>query len=157
MKVQTVIFQVSKILMLNPALQWSNTRNLQMNTIVIILEWHCQFIFQKSTFEDRYFLSMLLEPRSLVLVCDDMYKVHLHGISERKMDTVTDTVGNIDVCNMADIGDTLHRETRISLTIRYVPKILKNKLFFGKTKRWQRCCCALCNKAVQCISILYAV
>ncbi|KAL5008232.1 hypothetical protein ScPMuIL_013813 [Solemya velum] len=87
---------------------------------------------KKSTIEDRYLLSMLLEPRSLVLVCDEMYKVHLHGISEKNSDIVTDKVANIDVCEMANLGDTLHRETRISLTIRYVPKILKNKLFFGK-------------------------
>ncbi|XP_067681827.1 alpha-ketoglutarate-dependent dioxygenase alkB homolog 6-like isoform X3 [Haliotis asinina] len=89
--------------------------------------------FQASLcFKDRYFQSMLLEPRSLVLVMGDMYKVHLHGIAETTVDSITDQVANIDMCSIAKCGDTLQRGTRVSLTIRVVPKILKSKLFFGK-------------------------
>ncbi|KAJ8308769.1 hypothetical protein KUTeg_013643, partial [Tegillarca granosa] len=69
---------------------------------------------EKSTsFDDRYFSSLLLEPRSLVLLCDDMYKVHLHGISERKEDVISDKVANLDMCKTkVKIGDTLRRTTR---------------------------------------------
>ncbi|XP_064600188.1 alpha-ketoglutarate-dependent dioxygenase alkB homolog 6-like [Liolophura sinensis] len=84
---------------------------------------------------ERHFLSLLLQPRSLVLVKDDMYKVHLHGISERVTDEVTDLIANLDSCKDAHTGDRLTRETRVSLTIRFVPKVLKTKFLFGKSKR----------------------
>ncbi|XP_053405941.1 alpha-ketoglutarate-dependent dioxygenase alkB homolog 6-like [Mercenaria mercenaria] len=88
----------------------------------------------KTSFEDRYLCSMLLQPRSLILVRDDMYKVNLHGIAERKEDTITDSVVNLCKCDGVKIGDKLERTTRVSLTIRYVPKILKAKLFLGKKR-----------------------
>ena len=77
---------------------------------------------------------MLLERRSLILVRDDMYKVNLHGIAERKEDIVTDNVVNLSQCDSVKIGDKLERTTRVSLTIRFVPKILKAKLFLGKKR-----------------------
>ncbi|KAK0058461.1 alpha-ketoglutarate-dependent dioxygenase alkB 6 [Biomphalaria pfeifferi] len=85
----------------------------------------------ESSFEKRYFLSVLLEPRSLIMVCDDMYKIYLHGIAEKKSDIVTDKVANLNTTPYA-IGDTLDRKTRVSLTFRYVPKVLKAKLVLGK-------------------------
>lgn len=89
--------------------------------------------FQDSTsFEERYLTSVLLQPRSLILVCDDMYKTYLHGIEERTTDNVTDKVVNLSQCEGISIGETLSRKTRISLTIRHVPKTIKNKLIFGK-------------------------
>jgi len=62
-----------------------------------------------------------------------MYNVYLHGISDRTCDTVTDAIANKGHCRM-DIkdGETLERSTRISLTIRHVPKVLKAKLFLSK-------------------------
>ncbi|XP_005106234.1 alpha-ketoglutarate-dependent dioxygenase alkB homolog 6 isoform X2 [Aplysia californica] len=84
-----------------------------------------------SSFKDRHFLSVLLEPRSLVLVCDEMYKVHLHGIDERTCDVITEKVANLDFIS-AKVGDQLERGTRVSLTIRNVPKVLKTSLFFNR-------------------------
>ncbi|XP_068730333.1 alpha-ketoglutarate-dependent dioxygenase alkB homolog 6-like isoform X2 [Montipora capricornis] len=81
--------------------------------------------------EDRYLMSVLLEPRSLFLLTEDLYKNYLHGIAERTCDIVSERVANLDACN-ASIGDTLQRATRISLTIRNVPKILKFKLSLGR-------------------------
>lgn len=72
-------------------------------------------------------MSVLLEPKSLFLLTEDLYHNHLHGIAERTCDVVTEKVANLDACNAA-LGDTLQRTTRISLTIRNVPKILKFKL-----------------------------
>lgn len=87
---------------------------------------------ESTSLEDRYFTSILLQPRSLVLICDDMYTKYLHGIAERTTDLVTDKVANLDKCDGVNKGQTLTRTTRISLTIRHVPKTVKNKLIFGK-------------------------
>lgn len=85
-----------------------------------------------SPLERRHFLSLLLQPRSLVLVQDDMYKVHLHGIREVTHDVITPKVANLDLNPGVSVGDVLERGTRVSLTIRFVPKVLKSKLIFGK-------------------------
>ena len=39
-----------------------------------------------SSLEDRYFTSVLLEPRSLFLLTGDLYHNYLHGIAERTND-----------------------------------------------------------------------
>ena len=83
------------------------------------------------TLDDRYFMSVLLEPRSLFLLTQDLYHNYLHGIAERTCDVVTEKVANIDACN-ATFGETLQRGTRISLTIRNVPKTLKFKINLGR-------------------------
>ncbi|KAL9952680.1 hypothetical protein ACROYT_G039971 [Oculina patagonica] len=83
------------------------------------------------TLEDRYFMSVLMEPRSLFLLTEDLYHNYLHGIAERTCDVVTEKVANLDACT-ATLGETLQRTTRISLTIRNVPKILKFKINLGR-------------------------
>ena len=60
-----------------------------------------------------------------------MYDTFLHGIEEVTTDTVTDRVANLDR-TAAQPGDALPRDTRVSLTIRHVPKVLKARLLFGK-------------------------
>lgn len=82
-----------------------------------------------SSLESRYMLSVLLEPRSLFLVRDDMYKSYLHGISERTSDVVSKELVNFNSISFKD-GDVLERGTRVSLTIRYVPKVIKTKFSF---------------------------
>eukprot|EP00794_Sanderia_malayensis_P019883 gene19883-21824_t len=85
-----------------------------------------------SSFESRYIMSILLQPRSLVVFKEDMYNHYLHGIQEKVTDTITQqTVIPDKNCKVA-IGDTLERKTRISLTIRHFPKILKLKIGLGK-------------------------
>ena len=65
-----------------------------------------------------------------MVVTDSMYTNLLHGIAERLSDTVTAaSVPNIAMCNVNN-GDVIDRTTRISLTIRHVPKTLKVKLKF---------------------------
>lgn len=85
-----------------------------------------------TSFRSRYVLSLLIQPRSLVLVQDDMYKVLLHGIKEVNNDKITDKVANLNLSGGVKVGDVLERQTRVSLTIRYVPKVLKSKLILGK-------------------------
>jgi len=82
----------------------------------------------ETSFESRYMMSLLLHPRSLVIFKEDMYNVYLHGIKETSHDTVSHTTINPDKSKATAIGQTLERSTRISLTIRHVPKVLKFKL-----------------------------
>lgn len=89
-------------------------------------------LLTETSFENRHFLSLLLQPRSLVVVQDDMYKSHLHGIKEAQEDVITEHVANLHMVPEVSLGDTLRRHTRVSLTMRFVPKIFKAKLILGK-------------------------
>ena len=74
--------------------------------------------------------SLLLQPRSLVVLKHDAYTSFMHGIDEVNCDSITDEIANLNSCDkQIKLGDSLNRNTRISLTIRYVPKVLKMKLF----------------------------
>lgn len=87
--------------------------------------------------ENRYAFSLLLEPRSLVVLQDDMYTVFMHGIKEINQDLIEEK----KIFNFKKLGNShsekeiLNRNTRISLTIRHVPKVLKinfNSFLFKK-------------------------
>lgn len=79
--------------------------------------------------------SLLLEPRSLVVVSGEAYGM-LHGIAERTADTIdAERVANLGACRSGvQAGDTLTRSTRVSLTIRNVPRVIKVGNFFGSKK-----------------------
>lgn len=87
-----------------------------------------------ASLESRYLLSLLLEPNSLLILQKDMYKKHLHGIApSREEDTVTKSVANrTSLGTQVEVGEILKRSTRVSLTIRHVPKTIKFKLKLGK-------------------------
>ena len=81
-------------------------------------------------FADRLETSLFVQPRSLLVLKDDMYHRYLHGIEEIDKDVISDKI-----CNLHDpsvIGQAFTRSTRISLTIRHVPKTTKIKFKFGK-------------------------
>ncbi|XP_076041593.1 putative RNA/DNA demethylase ALKBH6 [Oratosquilla oratoria] len=61
-------------------------------------------------FASRHLGSLLLEPRSLLVVQEDMYTSVLHGIEEVEVDEVNDKIFNLDRCHR-DIGEKLQRET----------------------------------------------
>ena len=69
--------------------------------------------------------SLLLARRSLLVVRDDAYHRLLHGIEPRDHDLITDAVLNR---GETPCGERLTRDTRVSLTIRHVPKVLKVRL-----------------------------
>lgn len=71
--------------------------------------------------------SLFLEPGSLLVQFGDVYERYLHGISELCEDTVHEKVANIELCD-AKQGDIVQRGTRVSLTIRNVPKVSKFQL-----------------------------
>lgn len=82
------------------------------------------------TEENRYLFSLLVKPRSLLILQDDMYQCLLHGIQARTQDMLTDKVVNLSAA-VSKPGETLIRDTRVSLTIRRVPKVIKTKLVLG--------------------------
>ncbi|XP_031746391.1 alpha-ketoglutarate-dependent dioxygenase alkB homolog 6 isoform X1 [Xenopus tropicalis] len=84
-----------------------------------------------STEEQRHILSLLLEPRSLLVVREELYTSYLHGICPKTSDTLGPKAANLEKCT-AHSGETLQRGTRVSLTIRFVPKVLKTSILFGR-------------------------
>lgn len=83
------------------------------------------------TEENRFLFSLLVKPRSLLILQDEMYQELLHGIRPCDQDTLTDKVVNLSAAG-AQPGETLTRGTRVSLTIRHVPKVMKTKLILGR-------------------------
>ncbi|XP_072532166.1 alpha-ketoglutarate-dependent dioxygenase alkB homolog 6 [Salminus brasiliensis] len=83
------------------------------------------------TEESRYMLSLLLQRRSLLILQGDMYERYLHGIQGVATDTLTERVVNLSVAG-GQVGETLPRGTRVSLTIRHVPKVCRTNLLLGK-------------------------
>ena len=86
--------------------------------------------------ENRYLFSLFLEPRSLVVLTEDMYKNCLHGIAPQCEDSViVNHIANFDLLSKdtkdlltkhESLGTKLERtDTRVSVTIRNVPKIIK--------------------------------
>ena len=81
-------------------------------------------------FADRLVTSLFVQPRSLLVLKDDMYEKYLHGIEEIHQDVISDKICNLNDSSV--IGQAFPRSTRISLTIRHVPKTTKMKFKFGK-------------------------
>jgi alkylated DNA repair protein alkB family protein 6 len=85
--------------------------------------------------EDSYKIikefKLLVAPRSLLILKDDLYTNYMHSISEIKEDDLTDPLlRNVD--ESVREASVLERGTRYSLTIRNVPKTSKLKLKFFK-------------------------
>ncbi|XP_075151922.1 putative RNA/DNA demethylase ALKBH6 isoform X2 [Haematobia irritans] len=74
---------------------------------------------------------LILEPRSLLIIKDELYIDYLHSIDEVEADVLCDRICNFESCAFSyKIGDVLKRGKRMSLTIRNVPKTTKMKLKF---------------------------
>jgi alkylated DNA repair protein alkB family protein 6 len=100
----------------------SSKNNEQMD-----LEEDKNLNLEQSTLEEKreHVFSLILQPRSLLIVKDELYINCLHGIAFNKEDIITDKVANLELaCHK--VGDIIQRERRISLTIRVVKKVLKN-------------------------------
>jgi len=81
-------------------------------------------------FEDRHVTSLLVQPRSLLVLQGEMYHRFLHGIEEIHEDIIDEKICNLDSTTV--IGSIIPRKTRISLTIRHVPKTSKMILKLGR-------------------------
>ena len=67
----------------------------------------------------------------MLILKDELYHDFLHGIDESTEDSVDDSVRNLIPAGV-DIGDKVKRSTRISLTIRNVPRTSKAKILLGQ-------------------------
>ena len=95
-----------------------------------VLNFYSEATEEETRFEERLVTSLLVQPRSLLVLKDDMYQKYLHGIEEIQDDVLSDKI-----CNLQDpsvIGQTFPRSTRVSLTIRHVPNTSRMKFKFGK-------------------------
>lgn len=72
--------------------------------------------------------SLFLEEGSLLVQSGEVYENYLHGIEEVDEDVIGQEVANLHHCPWLNVGDTVRRDTRISLTIRNVPKVSKFQL-----------------------------
>jgi alkylated DNA repair protein alkB family protein 6 len=102
-----------------------------------LLDFYRPMVDDDVSEQDRYLFSIFLEPRSLVVLKDDMYTVNLHGIKEINEDIIDSKyVVNYDRIDKSyKQPPSVKRDTRISLTIRHVPKVIKtnlNSLLFKK-------------------------
>lgn len=78
----------------------------------------------EDTEKNSYIGSLLLEQRSLLITSGVMYTDYLHGIEARMEDVIDNSIKNINACSVKQ-GAVLQRGTRVSLTIRVVPKVLR--------------------------------
>ncbi|CAG9562789.1 unnamed protein product [Danaus chrysippus] len=63
----------------------------------------------------NHVFSLLLEPRSLLILQDEMFKRYLHGIEEVNEDIIDDSIVNINMCSDQYVkGTTVARGTRVS-------------------------------------------
>ncbi|KAF9571784.1 hypothetical protein EC968_010655 [Mortierella alpina] len=82
--------------------------------------------------------SLLVQPRSLLVLKEDIYNKYMHGIREITSDDLNQ--GNIlnlseaapEVFKHPSPSAVVERGTRISLTFRIVPKTLSKKLFLRR-------------------------
>ncbi|KAI0697800.1 hypothetical protein BC835DRAFT_1405596 [Cytidiella melzeri] len=94
-------------------------------------------------------MSVLLEPRSLVITTQDLYTAHLHGIDDVEVDVFPAPasglqvppafrMANIDLISDAGMkaavtnGGTLERRVRYSLTCRDVERVVSRGIGFGR-------------------------
>ncbi|KAL1459443.1 hypothetical protein WDU94_011425 [Cyamophila willieti] len=74
------------------------------------------------TTEGNEVCSIFVDVRSLLILQDDMYKKYVHGIVPKTEDTLSSDILNI--CSSSP-NQVLNRSTRVSLTIRHVPRTTK--------------------------------
>ncbi|XP_055311237.1 alpha-ketoglutarate-dependent dioxygenase alkB homolog 6 isoform X2 [Sitodiplosis mosellana] len=82
----------------------------------------------------KHACQLLIEPRSLLILKDDMYKKYLHSIANETHDIITPDLANLEQCCdelKNRVGGTVERNRRISLTIRHVPKTSRIHLRLG--------------------------
>lgn len=90
---------------------------------------HTTLEILENTAKREKICDIFLERRSLVVLQDDVYSKYLHSISEKEEDIIVDSCINTKKCQQLSVGAVIKRDTRISLTIRYVPKVCKIKLW----------------------------
>lgn len=79
--------------------------------------------------------SFLLEPRSLLVLQHKLFHHYLHCIEEVTEDLIDDSIVNLNMCSNKYVkGNKVSRDTRISMTIRHVPKTTSFKISIGNKR-----------------------
>lgn len=66
-----------------------------------------------------------------------MYNNYMHGIEEITSDVIDNSISNLNACGSdLQVGSSLSRNKRISLTIRNVPKVSKFNLNSLMLNKW---------------------
>jgi len=78
-------------------------------------------------YSQRLKFSLVLQPRSLLILQDECYSSLLHGIDSVDTDTVGPGCLNVEAAGV-EVGQKLERGKRVSLTIRVVPRTTKIKI-----------------------------
>lgn len=91
--------------------------------VAIITLSGSSLIYFKKDLRQPHQMSLFLRPRSLFIFDEDCYNEFYHGIEEQLYDHIDDRVINVEE---RQIGSTVERTLRISLTIRIVPRILES-------------------------------
>lgn len=101
-----------------------------MHRVSLSLSIFCSTLQERPKLE----FSLLLERRSLLILEDDLYHNYLHAIAERTSDTISsEDIKNLELCGEKYTeNEQMERNTRLSLTIRHVPKTSKLKLKLGR-------------------------
>jgi len=90
---------------------------------ILSLSGPAKIEFRENLKEDSK-MSLILQPRSLMIFTDEAYTNHFHGIGECQQDVVTEDVANIEAAKLT-LGEVVDRgSVRLSLTIRIVPLVL---------------------------------
>jgi len=79
----------------------------------------------RTALKESPLMSVYLQPRSLLIFTDEAYTTHFHGIEETESDTIAEHVVNANKEGL-QIGAIIERGTRLSLTIRIVPKVISD-------------------------------
>ncbi|KAK9880246.1 hypothetical protein WA026_010122 [Henosepilachna vigintioctopunctata] len=96
---------------------------------------HTLLRFLENDSERKKICDILVERCSLLVIQGDMYSKYLHSIEGTSCDILSKDCVNIrNTSNKYDIGQSLKRDTRISITIRNVPKVLKIGLWHNSNK-----------------------
>ena len=73
----------------------------------------------------------------MLILKDELYHNYLHGIDEVSEDDVDDSVRNLSRAGVK-VGQKIQRKTRVSLTIRNVPRTSKAKMLLSARKKLER-------------------
>lgn len=86
-------------------------------------------LYFSQTLQENF--SLLLEPKSLLILRDELYTDYLHSIEDITEDIVDSSIRNLHLCQEKYItGQRLKRSVRLSFTIRHVPRCSNFKLRF---------------------------
>ena len=102
---------------------------LSLGSHTVLNFYHQMADGETANWQDRKEFSLLVEPRSLLILKDDLYHKFLHGIEEVEEDCTIEK--NLVICEPEKLDmnkDRKARGTRYSLTMRNVPKTAKLKI-----------------------------